>query len=222
MRRSSFSFGSPVERRRADLFWADLAGARVGRRRLAPAPAFEGFAGSEDFAEDTELRSWPTLSTLPESIVSQIIANRNRVPSRAGEIRLAPNGYYALGKNFAPSVLVSPQEEQNPRVKEIITRLSVEVGGEGRTASVMTGDAASFTWGVGLAHGGSLEAWVNDWFASTPAAKDALLDLGITLSGTTWKIVDTATRTVKTGEEAIALVNGREPAATKSSCSRSS
>ena len=56
---------------------------------------------------------------------------------------------------------------------------------------------------------------MNDWFASTPAAKDALLDLGITLSGTTWKIVDTETRTVKTGEEAIALVNGREPAATK-------
>ena len=131
------------------------AGARVRRRRLAPAPAFEGFAESEDFGEDTELRSWPTLSTLPESIVNQIIANRNRVPSRAGEIRLAPNGYYALGKNFPPSVLVSPQEEQNPRVKEIITRLSVEVGGEGRTASVMTGDAASFTWGVGLAHGGS-------------------------------------------------------------------
>ena len=112
-------------------------------------------------------------------------------------------------------MLVTPQEEQNPRVKEIITRLSVEVEGEGRTASVMTGDAASFTWGVGLAHGGSLEAWVNDWFASTPRAKDALLDLGITLSGTTWKIVDTATRTVKTGEAAIASINGREPAEAK-------
>ena len=101
-------------------------------------------------------------------------------PEASSEIKLAPNGYYALGKNFAPSVLVTPQEEQNPRVKEILTRLSVEIAGEGRTASVMTGDAASFTWGVGLAHGGSLEAWVNDWFASTPAAKDALLDLGIT------------------------------------------
>ena len=215
MRRPSLSFSSPVERRQADLFWADLVGARVGRRRFARAPVFEGFAESGDIAEDTELRSWPTLSTVPESIVNEIIANRNRVPSRAGEIRLAPNGYYALGKNFAPSVLVSPQEEQNPRVKDIITRLSVEIAGEGRTASVMTGDAASFTWGVGLAHGGSLEAWVNDWFASTPAAKDALLDLGITLSGTTWKIVDTATRTVKTGEPAIALINGREPADAK-------
>jgi hypothetical protein len=209
MNRSSFSFGSPTERRQADLFWADLAGVRAGRRKFAP--AFE----AEDFAESPELRTWPTLSTLPENLNNEIIANRNKVTSRASEIRLAPNGYYALGKNFAPSVLCTPQEEQNPRVKEILTRLNDEIAGEGRTASVMTGDGAGFTWGVGLAHGGSLEAWVNDFFTTTPAAKDALLDLGITLSGTTWKIVDTATKDVKTGEAAIALINGREPADTK-------
>src|SRR6476620_4809831 len=134
------SFSSAAERRRADLFWADLVGARVGRRRSAP--AFEDVP--EDLAEGTELRTWPSLSPLPQSIVDEIIANRNRMPSRAGEIRLAPNGYYALGKNFAPSVLCTPEEEQNPRVKEIITRLNVEVAGEGRTASVMTGDGAGF------------------------------------------------------------------------------
>src|SRR5688572_26200250 len=123
MTRPFFSFSSAAERRRADLFWADLVGARVGRGRLAS--ALEDVA--EDLAESAELRTWPTLSTLPQSIVDEIIANRNRVPSRAGEIRLAPNGYYALGKNFAPSVLWTPEEEQNPRVKEIVTRLNVEV-----------------------------------------------------------------------------------------------
>jgi hypothetical protein len=208
---------STAERRRADLFWAAL----IGNARIAPetADAESLFGPGEEtpagVAEGDDLRSWPTLSALSDSIVEAIVANRGRVRSRASEIRLAPGGYYALGRNIPQSVLYTADEDRNPRVKELITRLNVELEGEGRTSSVMTGDAARFTWGRGLAHGGSLEAWVNEWFVSAPAAKDALLDLGITLSGTTWKIVDTANKVVRAGEEAIALINGREPADSK-------
>jgi hypothetical protein len=216
-----FLFTSPAERRQADLFWADL----VGEAGIAPGTVFEFDSGESlsETGEDTlagltegeELRTWPTLGALPDSFVDQIVANRGRVTSRASELRQAPGGYYAFGRNIPPSVVCTPDEDQNPRLKELITRLNAEVAGEGRTSSVMTGDRAGFTWGRGLAHGGSLEAWVNEWFTASPQARDALLDLGITLSGTTWKIVDTATKVVKVGEQAIAHVNGREPADTK-------
>jgi hypothetical protein len=239
-RSSLLPFRSSAARRQADLFWADLIGvpARASETAFEADEPVETYAPETDLeadeadeaespydagddtlsaggAEGEELRSWPTLSTLPDSIVDQIVANRGRVPSRASEIRPSPGGYFAFGKNFTPSTLHSPEEDSNPRLKELITRLNVEVAGEGRTSSVMTGDAAKFTWGRGLAHGGALETWVNDWLASSPQAKDALLDLGITLSGTTWKIVDTAGKVVKSGEEAMALINGREPADSK-------
>src|SRR5262249_12395999 len=92
-----FLFASPAAQRQADLFWADLFGERD--------------IGAEFDAEGDDLRSWPTLTTLPDSINDQIIANRSRVRSRASEIRLASGGYYALGQNIAPSVICTPEED---------------------------------------------------------------------------------------------------------------
>jgi hypothetical protein len=121
-------FTSPAERRQADLFWADLMGA-----------AGSATEAEDDLSEEEELRTWPILTTLSDSIVDQIVANRNRVQIRESELRLAPGGYSALGRNFAPTMICSPVEEQNPRLKELLTRLNVELAGEGRTSSVMTG-----------------------------------------------------------------------------------
>src|SRR5262249_3871415 len=112
-------FVGPTGREQADLFWDDLFGNPV-------AVEFD--------TEGDDLRSWPTLATLPDSLNDQIIANRNRVRTRASEIRLAPGGYYALGQNIAPSVIRTPEEDRNPRLSELINRLDVEVAGEGRTS----------------------------------------------------------------------------------------
>src|SRR5262245_49242329 len=108
-----FLFMSPAERRRADLFWAELVGA--GGR--VPDGIVEVHDAEGSFGEGDDLRSWSTMSILPDSIVDQIAANRARVPSRAGELRPFQGGagYSALGKNIPPSVLCTPQEDQNPR-----------------------------------------------------------------------------------------------------------
>ena len=201
-----FLFTSTAERRNADLFWAELFGAA---RVRWPAPV------EDDFPED-----WPTLTSLTAEVVERIAASRARVRIRS-EIRPTGNskGYTAGGNaRIRPTAICTPEEERNPRLKALIERLYVEVGGEGAANAVMTGDSAGFTWGSGLAHnpkGGFLELWVNEFFAASPQAKAALLDLGITLEGNTWKVVHTASGTVRVGEQAIALINGAEPAETK-------
>jgi hypothetical protein len=197
-----FSIVSAAERRQADLFWADLIG--------VPARTWE-----TEFAEGDDLRSWPTLTKLPDSIVDQIVANRSRITRRDSELRAVENGYSASGRTFPRSAMFTPEEEQNPRLQALLKRLDYELGGEGGTSAILTGDRAKFTWGRGYAHKVALAAWVKEFFATTPQAKEALLDLGITMSDGVWKIVDTDSRTVKSGEAAIDFLNKRDPPETK-------
>ncbi len=187
-------------------------------------PAEPEWIPDADSAEDAaDFYSWPNLpagSTLPDEIVARVLAERGRIVVRTAELkphpnRKAPTGYSAGGRTFTPDRMFSPEEERNPRLKEILARLHLDLKGEGGTSAVMTGDSARFTWGRGYAHRFSLEIWAGDFLASCPPAKTLLLDLGIALSGRVWKIVDTDLKVVKEGERAIDLVDGREPAEQK-------
>jgi len=217
--RRGVPFGTQAERRRADLFWADLMGLERARRNVPRSSLLvaPGQAANAEWAEEVDFYSWPTMTgALPNEIVNQIVANRARVTVDPAELK--PNkgkGYFAVGRTFKPTVLGSPEEERDLRRKEILTRLHKELGGEGGTSSVMTGDKAKFTWGHGMAHGGGLEPWANKFLSSQPEARRAMLDLGIALEDRTWKIVDTARQQVAEGEAAMDLLNGPEPAAEK-------
>lgn len=192
-----FAFTSPYERRRADAFWAYLFG--------------EPGAAASETAEGDDLRSWPGLTTLPDSIVDRIAANRDQVPIRASEFRPYAAGYSYPGKTIPPSEICTAQEKADGRLKEILERLDEDLKGEGGTSAVQTGDSVRFTWGRGFAHRAFLELWVKEFLTSTPAARAMLLDLGITLDGTTWKIVDTASKVVAVGEQAIELLSPKKP-----------
>jgi len=213
-RNRGFQFVTDADRRRADLFWEALVGGghrRNSSSRQASA-SWAPHASEATWTEETDFSSWPTLVSLPDDIVERVRRNREGVPVRTGELKEKTGGYFAIGKSFDPSELLTPAEQQSPRLTDILTRLHQELIGEGKTSAVMTGDGAGFTWGQGLAHGGALEPWVNKLFSAKPEAKAELLELGITLDGKTWKIVDTARKQVATGEAAIQLINGREPA----------
>jgi len=168
-----------------------------------------------DFGVD--FYSWPTLSNpLPDSVIDTVKTNRNSLSLVA--FRPVPasgkalGGYAYNGKVFKVDDPVLPGVT-DPKQQEVLKRFhDVEIQGEGGTSAVMTGDTAKFTWGSGLAHGTALEGWVNNLLKmpAGPACKKALLDHGIALEGKTWKIVDTDSKTVKPGEDAMSFINGKD------------
>jgi hypothetical protein len=128
---ASFLFPSRAERRRADLFWADLVRETAQpRERAFEDEGSESMLGAgegtaDSLAEGTDVRSRPTVTgTLPDGVVDQIAANRARVPSRAGDLTDTGTGYSYNGRTFTPTVVLSAAEQSNPRLNAIITRLS--------------------------------------------------------------------------------------------------
>jgi hypothetical protein len=175
----------------------------------APTPAATQTNTSND-----DFYSWPSKSgTLPDSIINKIIENRNALPDYGSALHSKSGGFSYNGKKFEPDQILSkPEEQSNAKLKAVIERLHVEMGGEGGVSAVMTGDSAKFTWGRGLAHGGGLEGPMKYFIEHCPAAKTAFLDHGIILEGTKdWKIVDTDNKCIKAGESAIDYLNGSSP-----------
>jgi hypothetical protein len=167
---------------------------------------------------DDDFYSWPSKSgTLPDSIIDKIIKNRKALPDYSSALHAKPGGFSYNGKKFDPDQILSkPDEKSNPKLKAVIERLHVEMGGEGGVSAVMTGDSAKFTWGRGLAHGGGLEGPMKYFIEHCQKAKTAFLDHGIILEGTKdWKIVDTDNKCIKSGESAIDYLNGSSPAELK-------
>jgi hypothetical protein len=115
-------------------------------------------------------------------------------------------------------VICTDKEAADPKLKAVLERLQYEMEGEGGVSAILTGDAAQFTWGRGLAHKGALEACFFEFIGRNPAARTAFLDCGIILeadSWTAWKLVDLESNTVQGGAAAISLLDGTAPAAVK-------
>lgn len=179
-------------------------------------------------ADPDNFYSWPTRlgAPLPGDFLQKIKASREAAPllafrdvTRKGQDgSLAKSGYSYGGEKSGtnPTAIVSPSEAADPKLKEVVLKVYDEMHEEGGISAVMTGDAAFFTWGRGISFlSPALAIAFRDFIQQSPSAKTALLDCGMTITGSTnedWRIVDTATGTVKSGREAIDLLDGPEPA----------
>ena len=202
----------------------------MAKNPLEPIPPPAGSADSPNgpvvnVKRTDDFYLWPTLSTLPQSTISQIKSNRNGVklkkfnpvPAKNGAL----GGYSYIGVHSKPAKVIPDwvNGEKNAEIlkkkQEVLQRFhDVELGGEGYTSAVMTGDGAGFSWGSGLAHGGSLEPWVSQAYklAKGSLFKNRMLDFGFFLDGQTWKIVDTDAGVTLEGEAAINFIQGHDSA----------
>jgi hypothetical protein len=161
---------------------------------------------------------WPTLSTLPQTTIDTVRTNRGALGlkefSSVPPAGKSPGGYSYGGAKSAPTKVI-PDWVTDEKQKEVLQRFhDKEILGEGSVSAVVTGDGVGLTWGQGLGHKGALEPWVNQAFklATGSLFKKRLLDLGITLESTTWKIVDADAGVVKVGDDAIKYIQGYDPA----------
>ncbi|QEO13623.1 hypothetical protein FLP10_03690 [Agromyces intestinalis] len=118
-----------------------------------------------------------------------------------------PGGYIYVGpshKGDQPDALDVPDAKRKAVNEAIWKELGV---GEGTQASINTWDTAKFSFGPGFAATGLLRS-VMDNLAK--AGADALVPLkaaGLVYQNGTWFVVDPATRTVRSGREALDLLS---------------
>src|SRR5690606_7263639 len=113
-----------------------------------------------DHPDDPDnFHSWPARlgGPLPDEFLRKIKDSREAVPrltfrdvTRKGQDGTAAISGYSYGgektgKN--PSVVVSPTEAADPKLREVVLKVYDEMHEEGGISAVMTGDAAFFTWG---------------------------------------------------------------------------
>jgi len=172
--------------------------------------------------------SWPkrTGETLPAAFIDRIVKGRAAMPAytykpetkKKKDGTVAQSGYSYGGKKdgLAPSVIFTAQEESDPKRKAVVQLVYKDMYKEGGVSAVMTGDTAIFTWGRGISfQSTALPQAFRDFLQKAPGAKDALLECGITIVGSTnadWRIVDVKNGKVLSGADAIHHLDGAEPA----------
>lgn len=179
--------------------------------------------------------SWPkrTGETLPSSFIDRIVNGRaampaypfvvvSRKPKNSPKDAPKVNTGYSYGgeqNGLKPTVILTPEEEKDPKRKAVVLAVFQDMFKEGGVSAVMTGDDALFTWGRGISFlSPALPQSFRDFLQKAPGAKDALLECGITIVGSSnadWRIVDVKSGKVLSGKEAIQHLNGFEPAEEK-------
>jgi hypothetical protein len=165
----------------------------------------------------------PNYSDTEKNIVNLIEKNRNNLTSRLTDKNIKVTGdpkkrskgysYGGLQPRIRPSslqekeTLPSPNTTQGFTPQQIKEALFQEIRNEGSSSAIQTYDGAIFSWGSGLAHGGSLEKFVQELFKTDPEVQDILLDVGINLTPESlWMLVNTDTGLVELGDNALQLL----------------
>jgi peptidoglycan hydrolase-like protein with peptidoglycan-binding domain len=169
--------------------------------------------------------------TLPpdqQAMVELIARHRERLPSRAAELKAHSNNkgyqYNSHQSGLTPAGLQGDPKARTPgitaeRQREIDTAIWTEFQSEGGVGSINTYDSQVVTWGHGLgAKNGVLRDTMPRLFAHAPDVRDLLLDAGFTFGPSSaldpkgkpapadWLWVNTATGRIETGADALELL----------------
>jgi hypothetical protein len=126
------------------------------------------------------------------------------VPDRSAEFRPEGDGFIYLGKSPKQPTQVEGLDDRS-RFNQLVW---AELAGEGGASAINTADRPR--WGRGFL-GVQLVQVVNRFISSSPAARDALLDVGVTIGPTStgatgWLIVNEQNGVIEEGSKGLALI----------------
>jgi hypothetical protein len=152
----------------------------------------------------------PELTDEQKAVVEQIRANREALPDYAiKKTTYHGNKGMVLGDSGAnekltPTELQGGGNDAATRAKKVAYK---ELGHEGTVDSINTYDDQILTWGKGFsAKSGSMNEVLMIMFESDPEARHELLRAGIDCGRNSWKVVNTDTGMIETGDNGLRLL----------------